>query len=119
MFSSMSFSTSDTTEMRDSILALFGTSTGMASLPEIVSAFNIYPNPATDFSSINLELKALSTVLIDLTDMEGKVVSVIMNEKQNGIVNKQFSTSALPAGNYLVRLRVNGNTATRQLSVVH
>jgi hypothetical protein len=118
MFSTLSFSTSDTTAMRDSIMALLGT-TGIADLPSVVNAFSVYPNPASDNVSINLDLKETSNLLIDVTDITGKQVAIIMNEKQSGVVTKQFSTAALPNGNYFVRLQVNGKTATQKLTVNH
>ena len=119
MFSTLSFSTSDTTAMRDSIMALLNSSTGIADLPSAVNAFSVYPNPASDIISINLDLKETSNLIIDVTDITGKQVAIISNEKQSGVVTKQFSTAALPSGNYLVRLQVNGKTATQKLTVNH
>ena len=118
MFSTQSFSTSDTTAMRDSILSLLN-STGLADLPGVVNAFSVYPNPASNNISINIDLKESSNFMIDVTDITGKQVAVIMDEKQNGIVTKQFSTAELPTGNYFVRLQVNGKTATQKLTVNH
>lgn len=119
MFSTLSFSTSDTTAMRDSILNMLNSTTGIADLPSAVNAFSVYPNPATDNVSINLDLKETSNLMIDVTDITGKQVAVIMNEKQTGLVTKQFSTAELPSGNYFVRLQLNGKTATQKLTVNH
>ncbi len=119
MFSTQSFSTSDTTAMRDSIMAMLNMTSGIADLPSAVNKFTVYPNPATDNISINLDLKETANLLIDVTDITGKQVAIISNEKQTGIVIKQFSTAALPSGNYFVRLQVNGKTATQKLTVNH
>ena len=119
MFSTMSFSTSDTTEMRDSIMALIGGSVGIAEQPSFVNSFTLFPNPASDNISINIDLKETSTILVEVLDIAGKQVAVIMNEKQSGMVNKQFNTALLPSGNYLVRLTSNGQVATQKLSVSH
>ncbi len=105
--------------MRDSILALLNGPTGIANLQSVVNKFSVYPNPATDNISINLDLKETSNLMIDVTDITGKQVAIIMNEKQNGIVTKQFSTASLPNGNYFVRLQVNGKTATQKLTINH
>lgn len=118
LFSTLSFSTSDTTAMRDSILALLST-TGIADLPIAVNAFNVFPNPAIGNVSINLDLKETSNLLIDVTDLTGKQVLIISDEKLNGVVTKQFSTAILPSGNYFVRLHVNGKIATQKLIVNH
>ncbi len=120
MFSTLSFSTSDTTAMRDSILNLLSGTAGIADLQNSVSAFNVYPNPATDLVSINVELKESSSLLIDVTDITGKQVAIISNEKQStGTFTKQFDTAILPSGNYLVRLSVNGKTSTQKLNITH
>lgn len=118
MFSTQSFATSDTTIMRDSILALFNT-TGIIDLPMGVNSFSVFPNPASENVSIILDLKESSILLIDVTDITGKQVAIISDEIQNGLVTKQFSTAALSNGNYFVRLQVNGKTATQKLTVNH
>jgi hypothetical protein len=119
LFSTLSFSTSDTTIMRDSIEALLNSSSGIAHLSNAVSSFNVFPNPASEMISINLHLKEVSNFLIDITDVSGKQLTVIMNEKQSGRVTKQFPTTALPNGNYFVRLQVNGKTITQKLNITH
>jgi hypothetical protein len=93
--------------------------TGIANLPNGVNAFSVYPNPATENMSIRLDLKETSNLIIDVTDITGKQVAIIINEKQSGIVTKQFSTAVLPNGNYFVRLQVNGKTATQKLTINH
>lgn len=119
LFSTLSFSTSDTTEMRNKILAQITGTTGISDLPSAVNTFTVFPNPASNNVSINLDLKETSNLLIDVTDINGKQVAIIMNEKQSGVVTKQFSTATLPSGNYFVRLQVDGKTATQKLIVNH
>lgn len=119
MFSTQSFSTSDTTIMRDSILNLLNGSTGIDGLTNTVFSFSVFPNPANDNVSINLDLKDTSNLLIDVTDIAGKQVAIISEEKQSGIVTKQFSTSVLPNGSYFVRVQVNGKTTTQKLTINH
>ena len=119
MFSTQSFSTSDTTIMRDSILAMLSTATGINDLPSAVTSFNVFPNPANDLININLNLKESSSVLIDVADITGKQIAVILDEKQSGLIKKQFTTSQLQNGNYLVRLNVNGKSVTQKLTIAH
>jgi len=119
MFSTQSFSTSDTTIMRDSILNLLNASTGIEGLTNAVSSFSMFPNPANDNVSIKLALKESSNLLIDITDITGKQVAIISEEKQNGIVTRQFGTAVLPNGNYFIRVQVNGKTTTQKLTINH
>ena len=118
MYSSLNFVTSDTIKMRDSIVQLINPS-GIKDLPTAVNSFNVYPNPANDNISINIDLKETSKLLIDVADITGKQIAIISEEKQNGIIKKQFNTSGLPNGNYFVRLQVNGKTSTQKLTVLH
>lgn len=118
LFSTLSFATSDTTIMRDSILTLLNI-TSIAEFPNVVNTFSVYPNPAKDNVSIYLDLKETTNLLVEITDVVGKQVAVVINEKQHGIVTKQFSTTTLQNGNYFVRLQANGKTTTKQLTVNH
>ena len=120
LFSTQSFTTSDTTKMRDSILVLLDGLAAIATLPNSVSAFNVYPNPASDIISVNVRLKEASNMLIEVTDITGKQVAVIANEKYStGLPAKQLNTTTFPNGNYLVRLSVNGKTVTQKLNITH
>ncbi len=118
MFSTLSFSASDTTIMRDSILALLG-STGINDLSNEINSFEVYPNPANEIVSINIDLKNVSKVLIDVVDISGKQIAIISNEELSGITSKQFDTSILPNGNYFVRININNKINTQKLSVQH
>ena len=118
MFSTLSFSTGDTLTMRDSILALFGV-LGINDLPNSVSGFTVFPNPANDNVSIKLTLKETSDLFIDVADINGKQVAIISNAKQTGTVTIPYNTAVLPNGNYLVRVKTNGKTVTQKLTVSH
>jgi hypothetical protein len=121
MFSTLSFSTSDTTIMRDSIMALYNAmnQTGLADMKEVVNSFSIYPNPANDNISLNINLKRPSNLLIDICDISGRQIEIISNERHDGIYLKDFNTSKLPNGNYYVRLRVDNKSATQKLTISH
>jgi len=118
LFSTLSFSTSDTTFMRDQILKLLSPSS-VEEFPSEVTSFSISPNPAGNIASITLELKEASDVVMDIVDISGKKVAEIFGEKLSGVEIKQFNTTALPTGNYFVRLQVNGKYFIQKLSIVH
>ena len=81
--------------------------------------FSVYPNPADENFNILFNLKEQSDVLMDITDLAGRQVMLLMNDKQNGLVSKKINTSPLLNGNYFVRLIVNGITTVQKLNVVH
>ncbi|MBA3828307.1 MAG: T9SS type A sorting domain-containing protein [Taibaiella sp.] len=119
MFSSQSFSTSDTTTMKDSILALIAP-TGINETHNYVSNINVYPNPAVNTVTISMDLKMQSNLLIDMVDVAGKQVAVISNNKSaTGTVLQHFNTAALASGIYTIRVNVNGEILNKQINVVH
>lgn len=120
LFSTLSFSTSDTTKMKSAILGLLNGTLGISDLQNSVSSFNVYPNPANGLISIQVVLKESSNLIIEVTDILGKQVAIIIEENQSpGTFTKQFNTALLPNGNYVVRLRVNGRTTTQKLIITH
>ncbi|CAN5618224.1 hypothetical protein BH11BAC1_BH11BAC1_20110 [soil metagenome] len=119
MFSTLSFSTSDTTIMRDSINALYSQLNNVNNLPFAVSSFNVFPNPAAESTSISIDLKEPSDLFVEVTDITGKQIMLITNERLSGHVRRQFDTKALANGNYLVHLRIGGKSITNKLNVVH
>jgi hypothetical protein len=120
MFSTLNFNTADTTVMRDSIMAQITRMTAsIKELPNTISAFNVFPNPATDNVSITVDVKETSNISIEIVDLNGKLVAAIMNEKANGTIKKEFHVSELANGNYLVRLQSNGKVTAQKFSVIH
>jgi hypothetical protein len=91
----------------------------IANLTNSIANFSMYPNPSKDWLSINFDLKTASNVVIDIIDINGKQVALLLNEKQAGFVTKQFSTATLANGSYFVRLQVNDKAATYNLTVNH
>lgn len=119
LFSTMSFSTSDTTIMRDEIITLFGGSTAIFDLHPLVSSFSAFPNPASTQISIRLELKDPSALCIDVTDITGKQILVVLDENLSGVIHREVNTEGFPNGIYFVRLHTNGKTTTQKICVVH
>lgn len=119
LFSTQSFTSSDTTIMRDSILALFNTANSIQNLQGGVNSFNVFPNPANDNVSVTFTLTETSDYTISITDITGKQVALISDEKQKGLITKQINTATLPNGNYIARILTNENTATQKFTVSH
>lgn len=95
------------------------TANGLYQIPKKVLNFSVFPNPSNDIVNIQFEMKGTEKVILDIADLTGKQIAVIINKKASGEITKQFNTSDLPNGIYLVRLQVNGKTATQRLSIVH
>jgi peroxiredoxin len=119
MFSTLSFSTSDTTIMRDSILALIAP-TAIDDLTGAVQDLSIFPNPASNKVTISVTLKEQSNLAIDVVDITGRQVALVSkDDKANGTVNKVFNTALLANGIYTLRIQSQGKTINRKLHVAH
>lgn len=120
MYASQSFSTADTSAIRDSIMTLMMSTTGVNELPKSVSLFNVFPNPATNNITIDMSLTEAANVSIYVTDMTGKQMATVMNtQNSTGHILKQFDTQYLSNGLYIVRANVNGKVISQKLTVTH
>ena len=94
------------------------TSTGSREPSLAVSAFSMFPNPATDFVKIKYTLESKSSVQINILDVHGKIAyteSINLQEKGQHEIN--FQLTSLPAGPYWVDIQTNRGTITRQLLI--
>jgi len=84
--------------------------TNLETLP--LSAFNIYPNPASDFLNIN-PINPFST--ISITDISGKTLKLWENTTTNAIL----SVADLPAGIYTLKIENKGTVSVQKICVSH
>ncbi len=77
----------------------------------------LYPNPATESASIEVSLKESSDLKVTLSDLMGREVAVVANERSLD-VNKSFSTANLAKGMYTVNYFINGAPAKAELLMV-
>lgn len=92
-------------------------SSSVSDLSEIISEFKIFPNPTSDFVSVNLDLKEKTRVAIDISDLSCKQVSSLVDEDLSGNYSKQFSISQLANGTYLVRLKIGNQSTFKKLTI--
>jgi len=79
---------------------------------------NLYPNPFSDKINISLELEKESNIRIDLSDLSGKLVcSEFKNNlpKGNSQMTLDLSQKNLTAGSYILLLKINGTSLTKQM----
>ena len=120
MFTTLSFITSDTTEMRDSILNMLGAPTDILNNVSSISNFNVYPNPANEILQINVDISMNSDIKINILDITGKLILEIAEEKNvAGNIIKQVNVSSISEGIYLVKLTANGNSSMKMLTITH
>lgn len=80
---------------------------------------NVFPNPATDNVRITYTLREHGNVSIKLYNLNGELVSTLLNEMQDmGIQNTDAHLpEGLAKGLYMVKLSVNGQLSTQKLMV--
>jgi hypothetical protein len=84
--------------------------------PRVFELYQNYPNPFNPSTVIGFELKEKSHIMLQVYDVLGNVVSVLLNE-QLGRVYHFFSFNAkdLPCGIYYYTLQAVGQMATKKL----
>jgi hypothetical protein len=81
-------------------------------------AFNIFPNPFTTTTTIQYHLSNPSQIKIELSDITGKQIGLITNEKQPaGDYSTEINAEKyhLQPGVYLVKFMVDGEMISKQL----
>lgn len=83
-----------------------------------VSNLKLFPNPATEIATFTYSLKTESYVTIDITDLNGRLVSKEVDETlSTGNHSQKLNVSNLDKGTYLVRIKSNDKIVTKKLSV--
>ncbi len=117
LFSTLSFSTSDTGIMRDSIMALVDPSASLKNIALPTVNFSAYPNPGSDQVSVDVEISKPSHLIIEIMDITGKRIFSVESEVQPGSVSKQINTTGLENGSYLLKIHVDGISASQKLII--
>lgn len=114
------FVTSDTAKMAADIRSFLNPAAGVNCIKTDIQPLQFYPNPSNDLLNFSGNFKENSALKIDIIDLAGKQVATPLNEKTNaGYFKKSFSTSSLPNGSYLIRIKTNDNISTYKLSIIH
>ena len=90
---------------------------GVKELSQIVSKFEIYPNPAQRTANINIDLKSEENVSLQIVDLTGKMVKTINFGKLNGAYILPIDLADMKAGMYFVNLWIGNQTITQKLMV--
>lgn len=89
---------------------------------EMASSFSLhqnYPNPFNPSTRISYSIENSSEVLLEIVDMNGRVVSTIVNTVQTaGNYDVVANLSNLPSGVYLYRLNVDGMSQVRKMALI-
>ncbi|MCW5907502.1 MAG: T9SS type A sorting domain-containing protein [Chitinophagales bacterium] len=86
--------------------------------PAQLNAVSVFPNPASDKVSIELNLAETTDVSIGISDMTGKeVLRIFQGSMEDGITRTDVTTSSLAKGVYLVNVKA-GNSVSRKKLII-
>jgi hypothetical protein len=78
-------------------------------------AFAVYPNPVSNEANISFELLNSTTVHFEITDIYGKIVSVMnMGNHSAGSYVRTIDTDILAAGVYFLTIKTDGSATTQK-----
>lgn len=88
-------------------------------LPNQISLGQNYPNPFNPTTSISYALPSTELVRLEVFDLLGRSVSVLVNERvEAGSHTVRFDASSLSSGIYVYRLSAGGQIITRQMALI-
>ena len=78
---------------------------------------SVYPNPLTNNSVISFSIDQPSFVKVDLLDIQGKIVSTLVNKNLDSDNYSIKLDSKLPNGIYMLKASINELVTTKKISV--
>ena len=88
-------------------------------VPENYALEQNYPNPFNPSTTVKYQIPNAGNVLLEIYDISGKKVSVLMNEyKTEGYYLMTFNAQGLPSGIYFCKLTSGGFTDTKKMILV-
>ncbi len=77
----------------------------------------VYPNPASTFTKVDLDIPKGANGQLQLVNMRGKVVKNRLVSGKNGKQQLRFQVSGLEKGNYILRMSGNDFDKTAKLTI--
>lgn len=119
LFTGIGFSTGDTSDIAEAVHEFF-TASGVNVLPSAIASFSVFPNPASNLTTLQLQLREPTYLQLQLTDLSGKVISDIYNGNTPvGTMEHSISTASIADGLYIVKAIANGKETFSKLQVTH
>ncbi len=90
-----------------------------AMIPNSIKLHQNFPNPFNPTTNITIELKERSFVTLEVFNVLGQRVAILLNDKLlSGSFKVPFDGSSLSTGIYLYRLQANGVTISKKMMLI-
>ena len=98
---------------------MYTVSVGLADMPaRTVAQMNLYPNPAANNTVLNYSLATSSKVVMNIFDMNGRLVSSLDKGMQSSGSHSQIiDLRSMEKGVYMIQVVTNGAVKTAKLIV--
>jgi thiol-disulfide isomerase/thioredoxin len=94
-------------------------STSINTMNQIITDFDIVPNPANEVLNLRIDIKKDVLVTITLADITGKVIFNNQSSLHAGSYVEQIDTRDIENGLYLINLNVDGQMITERVVISH
>ncbi len=98
-------------------LAFTGSSTGLQSVENSLSAVTVYPNPTSETIHIGLTLATTQPVKMEVLDLTGKIVAMKDCGELSGVSNQTVDVTTLSQGIYFVRVSTPAAAETHKITI--
>ncbi len=84
-----------------------------------IESFSVYPNPANDIISVDMQMASSERITIDFVNMLGQVVkSVDLGQRSIGLNREQIDIDNMSDGFYLMNITIGQDQLTHKIQVV-
>jgi hypothetical protein len=87
------------------------------SQPQSWKVAPIWPSPVRESANLSVNTRGAGQLRVEIFDALGRVASAMTRDVQSGSTLLSLPTAGLTNGLYLLRLSLNGETATRRLVI--
>ncbi len=92
-----------------------GVYTSTETIQQLADFMQVSPNPFSEHITVKLDLPKSSDLQIDLLSINGQLIQQLMTQEKVQQQQFEFSVPALAAGNYLIRIKVNGEQVVKKI----
>lgn len=90
---------------------------GVNDIEDLKMPIQVFPNPSNGTFTLTFETKKQHSVSLNITDLTGRVVYTEDVLSLNGKYSRDFASTNLSAGVYMLNLVIDGKTSTRKLVI--